>query len=75
MSQSTSVPISAYGNFDLVRRIKLSFTDVEISKWRSRVTGLSVVHVDYSGSYTVLIRNFLMTYFLHVLFSSYCRIR
>src|SRR5271170_2960571 len=33
-----------YGNFDLVKRVKLSFTDVTVSKWRSRVTGLSIVH-------------------------------
>ncbi|KAJ7225434.1 Metalloenzyme, LuxS/M16 peptidase-like protein [Mycena pura] len=38
-----------YGNFDLVKRIKLGFTDVRISKWRSRVTGLSVVHLDYDA--------------------------
>ncbi|EIN14202.1 hypothetical protein PUNSTDRAFT_49027 [Punctularia strigosozonata HHB-11173 SS5] len=39
----------SYGNFDLVKRIKLTFTDVEISKWRSRKTGLSVVHIDYDA--------------------------
>jgi hypothetical protein len=38
-----------FGNFDLVRRFKLDFTDVTISKWRSRITGLSVVHLDYEG--------------------------
>ena len=36
-----------YGNFDLLQRVKLDFTDVVISKWRSRVTGLSIVHLDY----------------------------
>lgn len=39
------------GNFDLVKRVKLDFTDVVISKWRSRITGLSVVHLDYEGAY------------------------
>lgn len=38
-----------YGNFDLLQRVKLDFTDVVVSKWRSRVTGLSVVHLDYDG--------------------------
>lgn len=38
-----------FGNFDLVRRFKLDFTDVTISKWRSRITGLSVVHLDYEA--------------------------
>jgi hypothetical protein len=41
---------STYRNFDLVRKFKLDFTDVEVSKWRSRVTGLSVVHLDYDGT-------------------------
>ena len=39
----------SFANFDLVKRIKLDFTDVTVSKWRSRVTGLSVVHLDYEG--------------------------
>ena len=38
-----------FGNFDLVRRFKLDFTDVAVSKWKSRTTGLSVVHLDYEG--------------------------
>ncbi|KAJ7254026.1 Metalloenzyme, LuxS/M16 peptidase-like protein [Mycena haematopus] len=38
-----------FGNFDLVKSIKLGFTDVRVSKWRSRVTGLSVVHLDYEA--------------------------
>jgi hypothetical protein len=42
-----------FGNFDLVRRFKLDFTDVTVSKWRSRITGLSVVHLDYEGQHTV----------------------
>lgn len=40
----------SYGNFDLLNRVKLDFTDVVVSKWRSRVTGLSVVHLDYEGT-------------------------
>lgn len=38
-----------FGNFDLVKRVKLDFTDVTVSKWRSRITGLSVVHLDYEA--------------------------
>lgn len=45
-----------FGNFDLVKRLKLDFTDVTVSKWRSRVTGLSVVHLDYEGK---LVKNLL----------------
>ena len=48
-----SVPASGsretFGNFDLIRRVKLDFTDVTVSSWRSRVTGLNVVHLDYEG--------------------------
>ncbi|KAJ7487689.1 Metalloenzyme, LuxS/M16 peptidase-like protein [Mycena galericulata] len=44
-----SVATEKFGNFDLVKRIKLDFTDVQVSKWRSRVTGLSVVHLDYEA--------------------------
>jgi hypothetical protein len=38
-----------YHNFDLIKKIKLDYTDVVVSKWKSRVTGLSVVHIDYEG--------------------------
>ncbi|KAI9460971.1 Metalloenzyme, LuxS/M16 peptidase-like protein [Lactarius psammicola] len=38
-----------FGNFDLIRRVKLDFTDVTVSSWRSRVTGLNVVHLDYEA--------------------------
>lgn len=56
--QPNGVPLATtdhpqtYGSFDLVKRVKLDFTDVEISKWRSRKTGLSVVHLDYDGAAT-----------------------
>jgi hypothetical protein len=48
---------STYRNFDLVRKFKLDFTDVEVSKWRSRVTGLSVVHLDYDGTWLLTASN------------------
>ncbi|KAK2461846.1 hypothetical protein APHAL10511_006309 [Amanita phalloides] len=38
-----------FGNFDLLQRIKLDFTEVVVSKWRSRVSGLSIVHLDYDA--------------------------
>ncbi|KAJ6503445.1 Metalloenzyme, LuxS/M16 peptidase-like protein [Mycena vitilis] len=44
-----SVAPQKFGNFDLVKSIKLGFTDVQVSKWRSRVTGLSIVHLDYEA--------------------------
>lgn len=44
-----------FGNFDLVTSVKLDYADIQVSKWRSRVTGLSLVHLDYNGTYLVLI--------------------
>lgn len=41
----------SFENFDLVKRVKLEFTDVQVSKWKSRETGLSVVHLDYEGAH------------------------
>lgn len=43
-----------YGNFDLVTRAKLDYADILVSKWKSRVTGLSVVHLDYAGMLLML---------------------
>ena len=45
----THLPQSTFGNFDLVKKLKLDFTDVLVSKWRSRRTGLTVIHLDYDG--------------------------
>ena len=42
---------SQFGNFDLVKRIKLDYTDVSLSQWRSRKTGLTMLHLDYEGLY------------------------
>lgn len=41
----------SHGNFDLLKRIKLDYTDVVVSKWKSRKTGLTVVHMDYEGEF------------------------
>lgn len=42
-------PFTSFGNFDLVQRVQLDYTDVVVSKWRSRVSGLTLVHLDYEG--------------------------
>lgn len=46
-------PTESFGNFDLIKRVKLDFTDVFVSKWRSKVTGLTVIHLDYEGPSTL----------------------
>lgn len=52
---STAELPQKYENFDLVKRVKLDYTDVTVSKWRSRVTGLNVVHLEYEGVSTLCI--------------------
>ncbi|PPQ88654.1 hypothetical protein CVT25_010230 [Psilocybe cyanescens] len=42
-------PLETFGNYDLVKRVKLDFTDVVVSKWKSRETGLTVIHLDYEA--------------------------
>jgi hypothetical protein len=46
----------SFGNYELIKRVKLDFTNVVVSKWKSTVTGLTVVHIDYDGM--VLVRRF-----------------
>jgi hypothetical protein len=48
-SLSIPQPQETFGNFDLIKRVKLGFSDITVSDWRSRVTGLKVVHLDYEG--------------------------
>ena len=51
--QGSASPMDAFtsfGNFDLVQRFQLDYTDVFVSKWRSRVSGLTLVHLDYEGA-------------------------
>ncbi|KAJ3976962.1 Metalloenzyme, LuxS/M16 peptidase-like protein [Lentinula raphanica] len=38
-----------FANFDLIQQFKLDFADVLVSKYRSRITGLSIVHLDYEA--------------------------
>lgn len=37
------------GNFHLIKRIQLNYTDAVITKWQSQETGLRVVHIDYES--------------------------
>ncbi|KZV65225.1 hypothetical protein PENSPDRAFT_587192 [Peniophora sp. CONT] len=46
---ASSSTAESYGNFDLVKRVELDFTPVTIHKWRSRESGLTVVHLDYEA--------------------------
>ncbi|EDR15625.1 uncharacterized protein LACBIDRAFT_300739 [Laccaria bicolor S238N-H82] len=41
--------VERFGNFDLIKKVELDFTDVVVSKWKSRVTGLNVIHLDYEA--------------------------
>ena len=43
-----------FGNFDLIRTEKLGLADIVFSKYRSRETGLTVVHLDYEGTWRVV---------------------
>lgn len=49
-SSSPDLP-SKFGNFDLIRTEKLGLADIVLSKYRSRQTGLIVVHLDYEGTW------------------------
>jgi len=53
--------VESFGNYDLIRRVKLDFTDVTVSKWRSRVTGLTVIHLDYEGTCRWIDRHYILT--------------
>ncbi|KAF8507185.1 Metalloenzyme, LuxS/M16 peptidase-like protein [Russula emetica] len=50
MPQTLHPPsLDTFGDFDLINRVKLGFSEVTVSSWRSRVTGLNVVHLDYEA--------------------------
>ncbi|KAG6337340.1 hypothetical protein ID866_1765 [Astraeus odoratus] len=36
-----------FANFDLIKRIQLDNAGIVVTKWQSRITGLTVVHLDY----------------------------
>lgn len=50
---SSSASPEKFENFDLIERVKLGISDITVSSWRSRVTGLRVVHLDYEGERTI----------------------
>src|ERR1700748_1251670 len=53
MAQGIEPPLlqsQQFGNFDRIKHIKLDFTDVTVSQWRSRKTGLTMLHLDYEGA-------------------------
>ena len=51
---------SKFGNFDLIRTEKLGLADIVLSKYRSRETGLTVVHLDYEGTWRSVCWNIRM---------------
>jgi hypothetical protein len=53
-------PTESFGNYNLIKRVKLDFTDVVVSKWKSSVTGLTVIHLDYEG---IILLSFLQSLF------------
>ena len=53
-SPSPDLP-SKFGNFDLIRTENLGLADIVVSKYRSRETGLTVVHLDYEGTWKTYI--------------------
>ena len=42
---------NTFGDFALVNRVKPGFSEITVSSWRSRVTGLNVLHLDYEGEH------------------------
>ena len=42
---------TSYGNFDLIKKFKVDTGDIVVSKYKSRETGLSIVHLDYDGKF------------------------
>lgn len=50
------------GNYDLLQRNEVDYTsDTVLTKWRSRKTGLTVVHVDNGGMSKPLSFHFLLS--------------
>ena len=70
MSPIANGKTETFGNFDLVKRVQLDYTDVAVSKWRSRVTGLSIVHLDFEGEHN---QRYTMAIQTHFKSSSACQ--
>ncbi|KAF8527970.1 Metalloenzyme, LuxS/M16 peptidase-like protein [Hysterangium stoloniferum] len=49
MSSESSLPPTSFGNFHLVKQHNLGSSDISLSKWRSRVSGLNVIHLNYQA--------------------------
>ncbi|KAJ1311433.1 hypothetical protein OPQ81_009922 [Rhizoctonia solani] len=49
MALSTDAGTFDTRNFELLQRVKLDYAEVEVTKWRSKVTGLTVLHIDYDA--------------------------
>jgi len=71
LTPMTHIPES-FGNYDLVKRLKLDFTDVVISKWKSRSTGLTVIHLEYEGIF-ILFRFYIMKRLIFFRYSTDCQ--
>ncbi|KZS93010.1 hypothetical protein SISNIDRAFT_454956 [Sistotremastrum niveocremeum HHB9708] len=46
---TTKQTVAKLGNFDLVKSIKVDYTDLTVSKWISSKTGLTLIHLDYEA--------------------------
>jgi len=64
---SSSASPESYGNFDLIERVKLGGFDITVSSWRSKITGLKVVHLDYEGKRTTAARLLPSTFIVFIL--------
>ncbi|CAE6416736.1 unnamed protein product [Rhizoctonia solani] len=60
MTLPTSTETFDTRNFELLQRVKLDYADVEVTKWRSKVTGLTVVHIDYDGKSTPIVKGYFV---------------
>ncbi|CAE6446358.1 unnamed protein product [Rhizoctonia solani] len=60
MALPTSTETFDTRNFELLQRVKLDYADVEVTKWRSKLTGLTVVHIDYDGKSTPIVKGYFV---------------
>lgn len=44
-----SSDVTSFGNFDLLKTHRLNIRNITLHKWKSRITGLTVLHIDYQG--------------------------
>ena len=65
-----AMEIESSGNFDLLKRVDVAYSPITVSKWRSRVTGLTVVHIDYEGNAALFLYSPFFSSMLFVFASS-----